>query len=149
MFFACLTLCISSKKCKRTKHFSYFTENRRSTKHFKPWYQHQIQTFLIRYLHDSGDKIDTEWRTRKKRQLVNGSSSYQVARCNIALFKDKLLQIPKLMNYLLKNSVCLHVNLAFKQQQQKKSSDWHYKQWFKNIALSKKQNPICMFSSQH
>lgn len=76
----------------------------------------------------------------EKWHLVNRRPGYEQHNVTVHLFKDTPLQIPKLINYLLKNSAYLQANLAFKQQQKKKkSSDWHYKQRFKNIALSKQK----------
>lgn len=59
----------------------------------------------------------------EKWHLVNSRPRYEQHDVTLHLFKDKLLQIPKLINYLLKNSAYLQANLAFKQQQKKKSSD--------------------------
>lgn len=55
----------------------------------------------------------------EKWHLVNRRPRYQQHDVTLHLFKDKLLQMPKLINDLLKNSVYLQANLAFKQQQKK------------------------------
>lgn len=57
----------------------------------------------------------------EKWHLVNRRPRYQQHDVTLHLFKDKLLQIPKPINYLLKNSAYLQANLAFKQQQKKKN----------------------------
>lgn len=58
----------------------------------------------------------------EKWYLANRRPRYEQHDVTLHLFKDMLLQIPKLINYLLKNSAYLQANLAFKQQQKKKKN---------------------------